>query len=34
MSALLRSAPLRAARAIPVARQQVRFAHVENVVDQ
>ncbi|KAK6908012.1 cytochrome c oxidase subunit 7c [Kwoniella mangroviensis CBS 10435] len=33
MSMLLRSAPLRAARALPVARQQVRNAHFENVVD-
>jgi hypothetical protein len=31
---LLRAAPLRIARSMPVARQQVRFAHVENVVDQ
>ncbi|WWC88645.1 uncharacterized protein L201_003558 [Kwoniella dendrophila CBS 6074] len=33
MSMLLRSAPLRAAKALPRAQQQVRAAHFENVVD-
>ncbi|RSH90946.1 hypothetical protein EHS25_010122 [Saitozyma podzolica] len=35
MSLLLRSTPLRAARALPLARQQAqaRFVHIENVVD-
>ncbi|WVQ85059.1 hypothetical protein IAT38_007223 [Cryptococcus sp. DSM 104549] len=32
MSFLVRAAPLRAARAFPAARQ-VRYVHVENVVD-
>lgn len=33
MSMLVRAAPLRAARSV-AARQQVRFAHFENVVDK
>ncbi|CAK9782830.1 hypothetical protein CC85DRAFT_303187 [Cutaneotrichosporon oleaginosum] len=33
MSMLVRAAPLRAAR-VAAARQQVRFAHFENVVDK
>ncbi|WRT67954.1 uncharacterized protein IL334_004928 [Kwoniella shivajii] len=33
MSMLLRSAPLRVARSLPIARGQVRSVHFENVVD-
>ncbi|CAD6566353.1 MAG: hypothetical protein TREMPRED_002495 [Tremellales sp. Tagirdzhanova-0007] len=33
MSLLLRSTPIRTARSIPFARQQLRFAHFENTVD-